>query len=1117
MQINALCKGRPLCGLVSTKIVRVMRLTAYLMLAFCMHVSAKGVSQTVTFSGSNVPLKQVFAEIKEQTGYLVFYDREALVHAKPVTLRVKDAPLQSFLQQLLAGQMLDFSIREKNIILRKKDMPVASVIMRMDITGVVVDKNGALLPGALIRVKNTKKAIFSDGDGKFVINADEGDVLEITYLGFEKKEVPVGSLKIMRIVLEPAVSALDEAVVQAYGLTSKRTNTGNIDKVNGKEIEQTPVNNPIAALQGRVPGVVITQASGVPGGGFKVQIRGNTQVDPNVGASDEPLYIVDGIPLASGENRLNRISSAINGSSVTDGLSALGTINAADVESIEILKDADATAIYGSRGASGVVLITTRRGKSGQTSVNANFSTGFSKAPMPDLLNTQQYVAMRKEAFANDNIAMTNSNAYDILLWDTTRDNNLAKQLIGGTARMTNGQIVISGGTDRTQYRVSTGYTRETDVFPGEMPNERFMGNFSLNTRSDNQKFNAAITGSYTSSINRTAGGDLSSKLNLPPNFLLYDSLGNLAWNEGGVTVVDNPLATLQKKYKARTDNLNANAMLSYRVLPDLVVRSSFGYNSIKVDELRIDPIASQNPAKANVTGSTSFGKNNFQSWIIEPQAEYFRNIGKGRLNILAGGTIQNQWNEGYNFSVNDYTSDEFLGSLTGITGISFANPSSNLNQYKYAAFFGRINYNYDNKYILNLTGRRDGSSRFGPEFRFSNFAAAGAAWLFTNEPFMQFLPALSFGKLRASYGVTGNDKIGDYKYLDAYTANAFYPNYQDSAAFVPSGLFKPDLHWERNVKLEFALELGFMKDRLLVSAAWYKNRTSDPLVNYPLPQTTGFSGISANLNGVLVDNKGVELMVTSQNIRKKDFNWTTNFNITVPDNKLVAYPGLAQSSHANRYEIGKSLNLVRIARFTGIDQQTGLWMIEDVDKDNRFTTAGDFQSLFDTDPEFYGGLDNNIRYKGLQVSFLLQFTRQMGKNWMASQATSGFQTMTVGGMQNLPSEVLGRWQQEGDITRIQKFTTRSSTSTSLTGNYAANYSDLGYMDAAYLRLKNASISYFLPERWIKRAKMTQARVYAQGQNLLTFTPVKGTDPETVYLFRLPPLRTVTFGVQLYL
>ncbi|WP_177192208.1 SusC/RagA family TonB-linked outer membrane protein [Chitinophaga arvensicola] len=1100
-----------------------MRITAYLLLACCLQVSARVSSQTITLTGHHLPLNRVFEEIRKQTGNLVFYDMEAVNAASTVSVTVKDISLDAFLQGILKDKGLTYTIRGNNIIiLQQETVPVknntTTAAAPAEASGIVVIADGSPLPGANIRLKGTDIYAAADGNGRFTIKANPGDILLVTFIGFKPQEVKVTGF--MRIVMETSVSPLDEKIVQAYGITSRRRNTGNIYRVEGKEVNKAPVSNVLAALQGLVPGMIITQSSGVPGAAFKVEIRGRTQVDPYNSANNEPLFILDGVPLAAGNANINLLGSAISANS-TSGLSPINGINMADIESIEVLKDADATAIYGSRGANGVILITTRRAKAGNTRFNLSYMTGGSRVSrLPDLLNTKDYVAMRNEAFANDNKVKTNANAYDLLLWDTTFYPNLPKQLIGGTASTSNAQASISGGSELVQYMLNGGYYRETDVYPGKFPNSRASGQFTLTTRSPDSKFNATFKGGYTSNKNTSTGSDLSMSLTLPPNYRLYDSVGGLNWNEKGIRS-DNPLAYTLTKYTANTDNLTANTMLAYMILPGLNIRANIGYNSIAVNELRITPKTAINPLTpaADILGAAQFGNNRFKSWIVEPQLDYVKSYGHHYINLLAGATYQNQENNGYSFTAKGYTSDEFLGSFTGLPANAFINPNSVNSQYKYQAFFGRANYNFDDKYILNISGRRDGSSRFGPNYRFSNFGAIGGAWLFTSESFMQNFKAMSFGKLRASYGITGNDKIGDYKYLDAYTSYLLYPTYNNETAFTPSALFRPDLHWEKNLKLEIALETGFFKDNFLLGVAWYRNRSSDPLVNYNLPNTTGFDGITANLNGVLVENRGIEITFTGRNIRRKDFDWTTNFNLTLPRNRLLRFDGLDQSSYASRFVLGRSLNLVYIAKYAGVDPNTGLYTVEDYNKNGTFQASassqgGDLQPVFDTDPKYYGGMTNSFRYKRLQLSFLMQFTKRMGPKWPA-YLLSGFTMMPPGSMINLPYEALDTWKKPGDNAPFQKLTTIVQPSNSLSGIYAAYFSDFTYGDASFLRLKNVSVSYTLPENWLKRIHFNNVRVYALAENLLTFSPMKVTDPETIYINRLPPLRTITAGLEI--
>ncbi|WP_176140949.1 SusC/RagA family TonB-linked outer membrane protein [Sphingobacterium nematocida] len=1107
-----------------------MKLTLCFLLVFTTTAFSAGFSQQVTIRAQKESLVTVIKRLRQQSDFAFVVDAEILRKAKPVTVDLRSTEMDEALRQIFQNQPLQYKIENKTIFVLEHvpqklqtSHAVRPVTMVSDngveqqneIKGVVVDVTGKPLAGATVRTKDGKQGAVANQHGQFVLKGVEnGDRIIVQFLGYTSQELQVSSQN-MIIRMRPTESTLDETQVIAYGTTSKRLNTGNVITVSGEDISRTPIMNPIAALEGRVPGMIVNQTSGVPGSTVKLQIRGRTQIDGTVGADENPLIIIDGVPMASGNENLNNLTSAISGVSL-NGLSPFATINAGDIESIDVLKDADATAIYGSRGASGVIIITTKKGKAGGMSVNMRAVTGFSKAQKPDLLSTKDYLMMRREAFANDNKAMTNANAYDILLWDTTR-NDLVDQLIGGTSAYSTIEGSMSGGTEFARFSVGGSYFRESDVYPNFTdlaPNKRANGYINASATSPNRKFTADFRGNYSFTNNQAPGTDLAFYLTLPPHYKLWNEDGSIAWNEGDIKT-ENPLAGLLKTYSAKTSNLMSNALMGYKVLESLELKASIGYNRTFTDEIRNTPLTAQNPLDTR-SAMSQFGKTEFSSWIFEPQLHYKKNTKIGNFVGLFGGTIQYQRNDRMSFSIKDYPSDDFLGTLIGIPSGGFINPSSGDSEYKYTALFGRVSYNLNNSYLLNLSWRRDGSSRFGPNYRFSNFGALGAAWIFSNESFFKELNEIvSFGKLRASYGITGNDKIGDYKYRDLYSSDVWGPTYGGQLALSPTSLFKSDLHWERNKKLEVALDLGFIKDRIIFGAAWYRNRSNDPLVQYPLAYTSGFNTVTANLKDVVVQNQGLELTWSSKNFLRKDFEWRTSFNITLPSNKLVAYPDLENSSYANRYIIGRSLDLVYIGNFLGVDPTTGLYQVEDLNGSGKFEVTnlnGDLSPNFDTEPSFYGGMQNDFRYKNFALSLFFNFTKQWTQNWRTIP-----QNDPVGGIKNMPTYVLRRWQKEGDMTDVQRFTTNSSSSNSLTGNYASSSSDAKWDNIFYARLRTVELMYRLPNTWIKKSGVKQMNVFMQGQNLFTFSPFRGNDPQTVFINRLAPLRTYVFGLQLSL
>ncbi|WP_167343639.1 SusC/RagA family TonB-linked outer membrane protein [Pedobacter borealis] len=1098
----------------STAIYMRINITVFFLAFFCLHSPAAAYGQGITISVKKAPLENVFKMIEKQSGYLFWCEKELLQKTRPVDVAITNATLEQALDACLKDQALTYAIKGKTIIIKAKEKVVGST-REIKISGRVVDEKGVPIPNVSVRQKKTDHATATDKEGKFQIEVtNENTTLQFTCVGYEMQEIQAGEALVVKLI--SSTSKLDEVQVIAYGTTTRRLNTGSVFTVTAKDIESQPVSNPLAALQGRVPGMVVTQTSGVAGSAFKVQIRGQSSLDPSL-SQNNPLFIIDGVPFESGNSVSNQLTSAANNPTSTNngGLSPLNTINSQDIESIDILKDADATSIYGSRGANGVIIITTKKGKSGGTLISLNANSGFSQIGRSmQLLNTQQYVQMRKEAFANDGLTPSQLSsdpgyAPDIMLWDTTRYTDFKDLLIGRTAHATNAQATISGGNDFTQFRIGSGYQRQTSVYPVDFADNVASVNFSINHKSQNQKFKIALTGMYANDKNTLPQVDLTRYLNLPPNLRLYDENGKLSWDEAGVvfnTVNShlNPLGMLNQRYVSRNENLSGNFNLNYSVVTGLDIRLNLGYNRFGSDEVSIQPSTSIDPyLSAFVLPSAYFANSKNENWIIEPQINYNRSTKAGTFNILIGNTTQDK--SGlltYQYGSN-YNSDLLLNSIAAAGAIKATNDRT---KYRYAAFFARFNYNYLDRYILNLAARRDGSSRFGPDQQNANFGSIGAAWLFSNEKFVKDkFSYLSFGKIRASYGTTGNDQIGDYKFLNLWSST---PNpYNNISGLYPRSLYNPEYSWEINKKFEVSLDLGFLNDKLLFSSTYYLNRCNNQLINYNLPTQTGFANVVKNFPG-LVQNSGWEFTVTSKNFNGNVFKWNTSFNISIPKNKLVSFPGLASSTYSARYLEGKSLSIIKGYRYLGVDPQTGVYSFEDLNKDGQFTTAGDYQVFGNTDPKFFGGLQNNLTYKNFEFCFFFQIVGQTGANYISQLSFTA-----PGLVYNQPSLVLHRWQRPGDEAEIQRFTAKPSAVSGAVGRVALSNGQ--YTDASFIKLRNVSLSYRLPKGLLDRFRIGMCRVYMEAQNLLTITGYKGSDPETQDFFVLPPLRTVVAGFQL--
>ncbi len=1073
---------------------------------------AQLLDREVSISITDLPFEKALHEIEAIAKVKFAYSINQLQDEPNVSLKIDKRTLREALDELLAPRKISYKVHEKEaaITLKKANgegnKEQSSVHegtngsahrALIQITGTVTEASTqAPMAGVNVLVKGTLNGTTTDATGKYSLSAEDNDILVFSFIGYGAVEIMVSGRSVIDVSMMEDVQSLNEVVVNAgYWEVKDQERTGNISRVTSEEIQKQPVNNPLQALQGRMPGVYVQQSTGVPGGGFNIQIRGRNSLRDE---GNDPLYIIDGVPFTS--TSLTSVGRTIVGIG-----NPLAAINPNDIESIEVLKDADATAVYGSRGANGVVLITTKKGKSGRTKVDFTFLSGVGRiASKMDLLNTPQYVEMRKEAFKNDNRLMTTLRAPDILVWDTTRYTDWQKELIGGTANTINTSLSVSGGNANTQFSFSSGYYKETTVFPGNFYFQRFSGSLNVNHTSSNGKFKFNVSANYTGGSNNLYSQDLTGiAITLPPNApALYDPSKKINWDWKN-SIIQNPLAHLERKYTNNTDNLVTSTLLSYQIIPGLHAKTSVGYTRMAVKEISTNPLSAIPPQFLSTqTGSSNFGNAFIETWIVEPQLDYFKEIGQGNLSILMGTTFQESIQEGETIQATGYTSDALLENILAATDVNVA--SSNYSQYRYAAIFGRANYIWKEKYIVNLTGRRDGSSRFGPGKQFGNFGAIGLAWIFSNQNFIKSgLPFLSFGKLRSSYGSTGSDAIGNYQYLNSYLSTT-YP-YNDNSGLVISRLANPDYSWETNRKLELGIELGFIKDAITFSASWYKNRSSNQLVGLPLPVITGQSSVQFNLPAT-VENKGWELQINTVNMKHSRFEWLTTFNVTIPKNRLIEFPNLdAFPAYNNIYKEGSSLFLKRTLQSNGVDPTTGSYTFADVNEDGSVSIDEDGLFLKEIAQSYYGGINNHIRFGRVQLDIFFQFVNQTGSNYMKSFSSPGM-------LSNQPNVVLGRWQEAGDNATIQRYSSLTSIP------YIYNrFSDNVISDASFIRLKNASLSWQLPEKWLKKLKITGAKLNVQGQNLLTFTNFLGMDPESQNVSFLPPLRVVAAGFQLTL
>lgn len=1135
--------------LVARKLLLVMKLTTLLLVTVMLHVSASSWAQKITLVEKNAPLVDVFNHISNQTGYDFLFTGSDLKNARPISINIKNVELNEVLAKIFEGQPLNYTIENRSVVVTIKqaslmdqlsDQVKTALKLPANIDGTVTDTLGMPLVGASVAIKGMGTSTQTDSKGYFNLpNVPQGKyTLVASYIGYERSEVNIvnnGANLRIGFILRRSTSQLDQVHVIAYGTAFRRYSLSSMATVTAEDIAKQPVSNPLLALQGQVPGLAVTATSGIPGSQVLVQIRGqNTlNLNPTVNPSkpyDQPLFIIDGVPFASQNNNVNQFASLVaaqgnpGGVSQSVGLSPFNNIAPADIESISILKDADATSIYGTQGSNGVILITTKKGKPGPAAFNLNVNTGFNSVGRPvKLLNTQQYLQLRKDAFAADGITPGNNPADylayapDLTIFDQNKYTNWQKVIYGRNTGNVDVHGSLSGGSPANTFLISAGYNRSSYNYPGDFADQRYTLHSNVHHRSKDYRLTLSLTTDFGYEQNNSAGFGGAQDVVLQPNLPdLLNPSGGLIWNYQGVDLTTYQFySSLKQPTHLQNYNFNTAFHISYRFFKDLTIGVNMGYNRNNTNEASIDPGVAQNPARIN--RQANFSGNNYQTVNIEPQINYNRNIGKGALSVLVGSTYKKNTNNSSYITGQGYSNDNFLGSINGAPTVSAMDASS---IYRYSAGFARVNYMYDNEFILELTGRRDGSSNFGPGHQFGNFGAVGAGWIFSQEKvFEKLSPVFSYGKISGSYGTSGSDGIKAYQYQALYVGFPPYlPNFQGINPSYPANLYNPDYSWALKKSLNISLDLGFFDSRLLFNTTYYRNREGNQLVDYPLPIQAGLPSVLGNLNAT-VQNKGFEFSISSTNIQTKHFSWRTNFNISFNRNKLLAFPDLASSSYANVYEIGKPASIIYGYRYKGVNPETGLF--EFYAKDGKVTsnpvygpasTGGDQVPVANQETKYMGGFGNTLTWKQFSLYVFCQFSSRTAPSYLAEIYSSN----QLGFAYNQPVAVLDNyWKQPGDHVQLQRLISSNSSAAILPSLNFAQSSGI-YVDDTYLRVKTVSLSYQLPNAFLNKAHMKGASVFVNAQNLLTFTNYKVGDPETPGSFSgFPVQRILAFGLNL--
>jgi TonB-linked SusC/RagA family outer membrane protein len=1089
-------------------------------------VNAVAYGQHINLVQKNISVEKLFKEIEKQSGYTFFYKPAILKGLPKIDVNVKDASIKQVLDQCFKNLPLDYLIIDQSIVIRRKAEALITLPAGEGhfLEGKVVDENGQYIPGVTIRVKGEEEAqTITDEQGRFKMQITdvENALLQFSYVGYMTNEIPAKGLTTpVSVIMATSSSDLDEVQILAYGTTTKRLSTGNITTITAAQIANRPVSNVLQALQNQVPGLFIQQNTGLPGGSFDVQIRagssysgGNLATHNNISYFPAPLYIVDGVTYPGAAN-LPLLPSLGNGivGGVLRGGNTLSYLNPEDIESVTILKDADATAVYGSRGAYGVIIIKTKGGKAGEPKFNVNFSTGFAVAgTAPHLLNTPQYLMLRNEALKNDGITAGPTDKDVNGTWPADRYTNWQKELIGNTAPVTNINLSYMGGNANTTFRIAGNYVEQSSVQKGSGDVKSGGLSFAISSTTNNNKFSMDLSGNFNTDINTMNPYDFAGSLavlaapNAPPLFLPN---GALNWETGF-----NEAAALNAVSRIATDNLLGTLVLTYKPVRGLTLTSATGYNRLTGKEFRALPSTYFIPGNSAALTYSALNMYNIRTWNTDANADYTTTLGrKGILDVRAGITLQDVLNSGTTIEGRGFSSDALLSDPASAAAVSSSYAQT---PYRYAGYFGHLNYTWDQKYILNLNGRYDGSTRFGPGRQFGKFGSVGTAWLMSEEKwFKNNIRFISFAKLKASYGTVGGDNLGSYRYLSIYGIGQ---PYKGQGTLTPFTLSNPDLQWQQKQEFETGLTLEFLNGRIGLEGNFYLTRSSNQLTGQKLSSVTGFDGLLTNVP-VIIQTSGLELQMSTKNIQAKNFSWSTAFNIAIPHNKLLSYPGGAAGLAAanSLLKIGKPITGASFYNYAGVDPQTGYYNFINRKgvkvtffqlSDPSPLSFADKTEFIDVAPKYYGSITNTFRYKNLSLGFIFSFTNRMGLNYFGSQfinaGLSGLNTVTAS---------LARWQKPGDITNVPKVTENIY---GLLEQQNFVQSTGAYSNATYVRLQNLNINYNFTPDFLKKAHIDNLHLFLRGENLLTISKFKDVDPETLLAAALPPSRVFVTGFNL--
>lgn len=1039
------------------KILLIMKISTLLIFIGCMQVSASAFSQNnkVTLNLDHVEITRALKVIEKESDYRFLYNDALLSPTMRVNIHAKDASVPHVVTQILLGTPLTYKIIGKHlIVIAAKNSEIEAV----HLTGRVTDSHGNVMPGVTIQVKGTTIGTVTDAQGNYEIDVPDNAVLIVSSIGFQTQELKVNGLTNLNITLQVSSAGLNEVVVIGYGSQEKKDLTGAVSVVSSKEIANRPIVNLGEALQGQAAGVDVTSNSGKPGAGLTIRVRGSSSIS----AGNDPLYVVDGIPM-------------------TD----ISTINPDDIQSISVLKDAASASIYGTRAANGVVVITTKKGKAGQSNINFSAYYGItSPTKMLPVLNAKEY-----QDYANE------QKGSQVITDSMVQANNINwPDQVFRQGYQQNYQLAFSGGSEKTQHYISFNYMDQVGMIK-PAAYRRWSGRLNLTTQAAKWltlSTNTTLTQDHDRDVTDNAsvarGGVVLSALETPPTVPKFAPDGTIGINP--LTGWENPLGAILGNYNRTLENrLISDLNAKIKIWRGLSFESRLGLDySNGNNTYFLDPFLTTYGRQTGGQQSRTVTSN--LTWLSEQLLSYSAVWGKSNFSALAGWTAQNSHTLGTNIS------GSFLNPIYRhlpwdemYLRDSIKQPgTTSIDEWALISYLGRITYNYADKYLIQANIREDQSSKFAPGNRSAVFPSFSAGWRISQEPFMKDISTISDMKIRASWGQNGNQEgIGSYSYLPLSNINPI------TGSVTASTIAPQSLTWETTTQTDIGVDATFFNGRISFSGDYYHKKTRNVLINIPLPSQAGFS--TAPVNAASMQNIGEEFLVSARTMDKPNLQWNTSLNISFNQNKILSIgEGIKfMNAYGSIYTRGNSIALVQgygLGEFygyvaEGVDPQTGheLYLTKKGTKTDN-PSPSDRVLMGNAQPKFVYGMTNDLSYKHFTLTVFIQGS-QGNKIFNAGQLEGEAMVNSA----NQYKAVIDRWKKPGDITSMPGVSMNGSTNNSL---ISTRFLENG----SYLRFKTITLSYDFNTKILSKIGMKDASVYISGNNLITITKYSGFDPE---------------------